>query len=119
MKKIKNWQFNPPANEKDEWPTEPKFDPLLHSTMISDTPDNETRPHFTNFKAVFEEEQRTDDLVDLNNNSVNKTEAPKPQQQRKTTFGPFEVSFEEGEVAREEPKLSVQSDPFMETFTNN
>ena len=47
MKKIKNWQFNPPADEKDEWPTEPRFNPLLHSTMISDTPDNEARPHFT------------------------------------------------------------------------
>ena len=22
MKKIKNWQFNPPADEEDEWPTE-------------------------------------------------------------------------------------------------
>ena len=56
MKKIKNWQFNPPADEKDEWPTEPKFDPLLHSTMISDTPDNEARPQCTKTKAVYEEE---------------------------------------------------------------
>ena len=34
-------------------------------------------------------------MDDLNNNSVNKTEAPKPQWQRKDTFGPFEVLFEE------------------------
>ena len=44
MKKIENWQFNPPADEKDEWPTEPRFNPLLHSTMMSDT---EARPHCT------------------------------------------------------------------------
>ena len=40
--------------------------------MISDTPDNEARPHFTMSKAVFEEEQRKDDLIDLNNKSINK-----------------------------------------------
>ena len=74
MKKIKNWQ-----NDKDKWPTEPRFNPLLHSTMISDTPDNEAKPHFTNSKAVFEEEQRKNDLIDLNNKSINKTGATKPQ----------------------------------------
>ena len=47
MIKIKNWQFNPPVDEKDEWPTEPRFNPLLHSTMMSDTPDNEARPQCT------------------------------------------------------------------------
>ena len=40
MKKIKNWQFNPPADEKDEWPTEPRFNLFLHSTIISDIPDD-------------------------------------------------------------------------------
>ena len=40
MKKIKNWQFNPPADEEDEWPTEPRFKPMLYSTMISDNHDN-------------------------------------------------------------------------------
>ena len=44
MKKIKNWQFNPPADEEDEWPTGPRFNPLLHSTMISDNHDNGSRP---------------------------------------------------------------------------
>ena len=44
MKKIQNWQFNPPGDEKDEWPTEPVFNPFLHSTMISDNHDNEARP---------------------------------------------------------------------------
>ena len=43
MKKIKTWQFNPPADEEDEWPIEPRFNPLLHPTMISDNHDNETR----------------------------------------------------------------------------
>ena len=43
MKKIKNWQFNPLADERDEWPTEPRFNPFLRSTMMSDTPDNETK----------------------------------------------------------------------------
>ena len=36
MKKIKNWLFNPQADEEDEWPIEPRFNSLLHSTMISD-----------------------------------------------------------------------------------
>ena len=36
MEKIKNWQFNPPADEEYEWPTEPRFKPMLYSTMISD-----------------------------------------------------------------------------------
>ena len=52
MKKIKNWQFNPPADEEDEWPIKPRFNSLLHSTMISDNHDNETRPHGTKMKAV-------------------------------------------------------------------
>ena len=52
MKKIKTWQFNPPADEEDEWPIEPRFYSLLHSTMISDNHDNETRPHGTKMKAV-------------------------------------------------------------------
>ena len=30
MHKIKNWQFNPPVYEKDEWSTKPKYNPLLH-----------------------------------------------------------------------------------------
>ena len=80
IQKIKYWRFDPPVDEKDEWPTEPRFNPLLHSTMISNNPDNEARPQCTKTKAVYEEEQRKDDLVvDLNNNSVNTTEAPKPQ----------------------------------------
>ena len=47
MQQIKNWQFNPPVYEKDEWSTEPKFNPLLHSTMISDNRDNEARTQCT------------------------------------------------------------------------
>ena len=63
---------------------------------------------FTKTKAVFEEEQRKDDLaVDLNNNSEHKTEALKPQLQRKAKFGPFEPSFEEEDENHKEP------------FTNN
>ena len=54
MKKIKNWQFNPPADEEDEWPTEPRFKPMLYSTIISDNHDNETRPQCTKMKAVYE-----------------------------------------------------------------
>ena len=64
--------------------------------------------------------QKEDDLVvDLNNNSVNKTEAPTPQRQRKATFGPFETSYEE--KTPDEPNLlkSIQWDPIMEPFTNN
>ena len=39
-----------------------------------------------------------DDLVvDLNNNSENKTEALEPQRKRKAKFGPFETSFDEEE----------------------
>ena len=44
--------------------------------MISDNHDNETIPQCTKTKAVFEKVQKEEDL---NNNSVNKTEAPKPQ----------------------------------------
>ena len=117
MKKIKNWQFNLLADDKDKWPTEPRFNPLLHSTMISDTPDNGARPHFTKSKAVFEEEQR-DDLIDLNNNSINKTEATKPKPQRKAKFGHFENTFEEEEEVPNLPKC-IQWDRFMKPFTNN
>ena len=58
MKKIKNWLFNPQADEEDEWPIEPRFNSLLHSTMISDNHDNETRPQCTKTKAVFKEEEQ-------------------------------------------------------------
>ena len=79
MQKIKYWRFNSPADEKDEWPTEPRFNPLLHSTMISNNPDKEARPQCTKTKAVYEEQRKDDLVVDLNNNSVNTSEAPKPQ----------------------------------------
>ena len=101
-KKIKNWQFNL----------------LLRSAMISNTPDKEARPNFTKSKTVFKDEQRNNDLVDLNNNSINKTEATKPQPQRKAKFGPFETSFEEEEEVPNLPKC-IQWDPFMKPFTNN
>ena len=64
--------------------------------------------------------QKEEDLVvDLNNNSVNKTEAPTPQRQRKATFGPFETSYEE--ETPDEPNLltGIQWDPIMEPFSNN
>jgi hypothetical protein len=89
--------------------------------MISNNPDNEARPQCTKTKAVYEEEQTKDDLlVDLNNNSVNTTEAPKPQWSRKSKFGPFETSFEEDDETPKEPDiLKSQWDPFIEPFTNN
>ena len=64
--------LTPPVDEEDEWPTKPRFNPLLHSTMISNNHDNEERPQCIKTKANFEEEQKKNGLmVDLNNNSVN------------------------------------------------
>ena len=84
MKKIKNWQFNPSEDEKDKQPTEPRFNPFLRSTMMSDTPDNETRPQCTKTKAIIEEEQKEKGLVvDLNNNSINKIEAFRDEEEKK------------------------------------
>ena len=34
MKKIKNWRFNPPPDEEEEWPTNTKFNPLLRWSTV-------------------------------------------------------------------------------------
>merc|ERR550534_177771 len=98
--------------------------------MISDNRDNKARPQCTKTKAISEEEPKKNGLVvDLNNNSFNKMETfrdeeeknepPKPQLQRKAKFGPFETSFEEEEESPHKSLQRIQWDPFMEPFTNN
>ena len=51
-----------------------------------------------------------DDLVvDLNNNSENKTEALELQRKRKAKFGPFETSFDDSLFDEEEENHKNQS----------